>query len=61
MKVWIVQGWFGSDEWIESVHATQESAERAVALLWETRDSEQTPQMAKGVAKFGADPWTVQP
>lgn len=61
MTVWIVYGLFGSDEWIESVHATEEGAEAAVARLWVSRSSDRTPEHAKRVAKFDVEAWTVQP
>lgn len=64
-KVWIVTGWFGSDEWIESVHATENSASAACAELWTTRHSEHEPDYIKeykprGLSKFGYDEYELQ-
>lgn len=58
--VWIVTGWFGALEWIESVHATEEVADAACALLAEDGTSAFTPAVARGIARFRADEWEVE-
>lgn len=64
-KVWIVVGWFGSDEWIESVHATEESASVAASVLWAHRHSDKEPEYLKGygpvgLCKFGYEEYELQ-
>jgi hypothetical protein len=55
-EVWIVEGWFGDQEWIEAVCATEEKAEEIAAERWKTRTSEKLhPQSyLQGHAKFAA-------
>lgn len=60
MKVWIVGGWFGDNEWIESVWATEEGATMEIARLYEDRSSENGPEYARGLHKFGAEEYEVR-
>lgn len=67
-KVWIVTGWFGSEEWIESVHATEDGASDATAVLWSHRHSDKEPEYLKGygvgavgLSKFGYEEYELQP
>lgn len=59
-EVWIVLGWFGGNEWIESVWATKEAAEAESARLWETRTGENGPEYCAGFHKFGAELFEVK-
>lgn len=58
-KVYIVVGWFGDHEWIECVCATEERADKESSLRWETRNSANTPEWAKGLGKFGVEEHVV--
>lgn len=54
-RVYMVVGWFGSDEWNEKCFANKEEADAYCAKLWETRESplESKPsEYAKGLHKF---------
>ena len=63
MIVWIIEGWFGDQEWIEAVYATEESANRRVEELWKTRRSElyAPDHYLQGVCKFAAVAHEVLP
>lgn len=59
--VWIVGGWFGSEEWIEEIRSSKESALARVEELWKERRSEKGPDYAQGVCKFEAFEMEVLP
>ncbi len=59
MKVFIVVGWFGDQEWVEEVCATQEKAEERISELLVTRSSDKGPVWANGLHKFGFEEWAV--
>lgn len=40
VKVYVIQGWFGQDEWIEGIYADQQKAEFKMRQLWAERRSE---------------------
>lgn len=52
--VYIIEGWFGDQEWIEAVYATEAAANRRCEKLWETRTSahEQASPHSRGLHKF---------
>lgn len=56
-KVYIIEGWFGSDEWVESVWADRDEAIAEEQRLWVSRTSEHSGKPAdhaKGLHKFAA-------
>lgn len=59
MNVWIVEGWFGDQEWIEGIYATEELADAERARLWQSRSSDKGPDYAKGLHKFSAEEYDV--
>lgn len=61
IKVYMVEGWFGSDEWNEKCFATLEAAEVYCAKLWETRVSPRLSEdhYCQGVCKFAVEEYEV--
>ena len=59
MSVYVVEGWFGDQEWIEEIHATKAGAEGRVDVLWETRRSAKAPEYAQGVCKFAVHEYAL--
>lgn len=52
-KVYIVEGWFGSDEWIERIFANENEALNYCEELWLTRRSRVNDRHhAAGLHKF---------
>ena len=60
MKVYVVTGYFGSDEWIESIWLNEEKATEEMLVLWAERKSPVGPSYAQGVMKFGVDEYDVR-
>lgn len=67
MMVYVIEGWFGSDEWIESIWLDETEAAAEVGRLSQTRRSERFPNTAynypdkeSGLCKFGYDEFEVK-
>jgi hypothetical protein len=60
--VWIIEGWFGDIEWIESVWANEADAEAEVNRLMKARRSVMLldDHFAQGLCKFTAVEHAVQ-
>ena len=58
-EVYLVVGWFGDQEWLEGVYATEELASAVCNTLWKTRTSEQGPAYAQRLHKFAVQPEPV--
>lgn len=56
-EVWLIEGWFGSDEWIEGVYATEAEAEARIDSL--DRTSERFPDKWPKLCKFAAERYQV--
>lgn len=56
--VYIIEGWFGADEWIEAVYTNEAEAEAHCTRLWRTRRSENpnVPDDIQGLCKFAVVP-----
>jgi hypothetical protein len=62
--VYVIEGWFGDQEWIEAVYATKEAADAKTAELWKTRESEhpgKPVEHARGLHKFAVVTHKVLP
>lgn len=55
MKVYVIDGWFGDVNWIESIYADETKAEDRVDALWVERRSKVLPEdhYCQGLCKFG--------
>ena len=58
-RVFMVEGWFGREEWLESIWLTDEEAQAEVNRLWETRSSPLGPEYSKRLHKFAAEQYPV--
>lgn len=58
-KIYIVEGWFGSDEWTEKCFADEVAAEDYVAKLILTRTSERYPDRNTNFCKFAVEEYEV--
>jgi hypothetical protein len=57
MNVYLVFGWFGDQEWVESIFATEEAAEREVERLYSVR-----PKTGESsLNKYAVEEWEVKP
>lgn len=53
-KVYVIEGWFGDQEWIEAIYLDKSKAEARSKVLWETRTSSHWPDdhWIQGHCKF---------
>ncbi len=55
VRVYIIEGWFGDNEWIEAVYASELKANERVNELWVDRRSTKLPkewEYFQGLCKF---------
>lgn len=60
-KVYMVEGYFGSDEWTEKCFANQDDAQNYCNELWAERQSKRYPERTGGyaLAKFFVEEYEV--
>lgn len=59
MKVYMVEGYFGADEWTEKCFADEAMAQYYCEKLWENRTSERYPDRNPGYGKFFVEEYEV--
>jgi hypothetical protein len=62
MNVHVVTGWFGAEEWIESIWLDEPKAQAEASRLWIERRSDKlaADDYRQGVCKFGVEPHPVR-